>query len=497
MKDILRRFKTSYVALDINNSDVRVVAVRGNKVDKFASSPLPDGAVKDGMILEPQTVTVIIDNMFNSLNLSKKHVITSVTGLPFIYRTVTMPKGGQRIPDEAVERAAKKEMSLSRDDMFLLWEETKTPKDEETDFFVLGVPKNFIKPVTDTLNGSNIKPYVMDVRPLALARALALKEGLIVSLEKSYFDIVVIFEGAVRILHGFIPVSKPEALSGLVNELIDGLNMAVKSFNRDYPQNTLAPDTPIYLTGALAANTDMAGMVQESTGHPVNILKPAAIDLPDDMSPELYAGSIGLILKRGTAKVDQALYTDIDVNLLAKTIKPRQLRQTLGYAAAVIFVLLLAALVYQVNNMKNQAFADVDKLTQENVKATQVQADAQKAVANAEAGKTAANEKLTSLSNELKVISGEQQKIVELKYDYAHSIDVVTAALPVNSDYINMSLQPDTITVDGQVSDPFAALTFNETLERTDIFSTARVTQLQSSGDAGGTAFTTVIINGK
>jgi hypothetical protein len=287
-------------------------------------------------------------------------------------------------------------MSLSREDMYLLWEDTGVAKEDETDYFVLGVPKTSMKPFLDTLAGANIKPYIMDVKPLALARTLSLKEGIIVSLERSFFDIVVVFEGMVRVMHSVSPMSKPEALSGLINELIDGLNMAVKSFNRDYPQNALSADTPIYLAGGLAANADMTQMIQESTGHPVTIVKPP-LELPPDMSPELYSAAIGLIFKKLSSMVDKSQYHDIDINLLLKTQKPKQLGQQIAAGVSVVFILLLAALVYEAYNMKNQALANVDELTQQNVKATQLLATTQKSLADAEAARKAANDKVRPL----------------------------------------------------------------------------------------------------
>jgi Tfp pilus assembly PilM family ATPase len=66
LKDKFNRdiFFKEYVALDITGSEVRVISVRRNKIRKWGSEPLRDGLVKDGIILEPQTLGLIIDNLF-------------------------------------------------------------------------------------------------------------------------------------------------------------------------------------------------------------------------------------------------------------------------------------------------------------------------------------------------------------------------------------------------------------------------------------------------
>jgi hypothetical protein len=80
--------------------------------------------------------------------------------------------------------------------------------------------------------------------------------------------------------------------------------------------------------------------------------------------------------------------------------------------------------------------------------------------------------------------------------NYARDIDAVTASLPEGADYRLLDLQPGNIVVDGQVSDPFDVLKFNEALEASPLFSSARVSQLQSDGEPTGASFK-VIIDGE
>ncbi|MCR4393507.1 MAG: pilus assembly protein PilM, partial [Dehalococcoidales bacterium] len=220
-------FNNTYVALDITNSDIRVLEVKGDKITRWSTTPIPEDSIKDGIIVEPHTLSVIIDNIFKTLNLNKNRVICSITGLPFIYRVISMPHSTRAVTDEAVERAARKEMSLTQEEIYLVWQATQTTTSkDELDYFVLGVPKNALSPLIETLSAAGVKPYIVDLKPLALARAASRNDALILSLERGYFDIVIVADGLVRVMHSVNPASRISDIMGNVNELVDGLNKA-------------------------------------------------------------------------------------------------------------------------------------------------------------------------------------------------------------------------------------------------------------------------------
>jgi Tfp pilus assembly PilM family ATPase/Tfp pilus assembly protein PilN len=492
IRNISAVFK-KYVAMDISNSDVRVISVRGNQVRKWMTSPLPEGAVKDGMIIEPHTVSVIIDNVFKSLNLNKNNVLCSLTGLPFIYRVISMPRDEHAISDEAIERAARQEMSLAQEDIHLLWQATEpNPDNMEMDYFVLGVPRNYIKPLEDTIYRAGIKPYIVDVKPLALARAASIRDGLIVSLEKSYYDIVLVSNGLVRVMHSFSPGSKPVDKISTVNDVIDGLNKAIKSFNRDFPENTLDPDIPLLLAGETAADSEIVALMQEATGHPVSILNPV-LEVPAEMPREIYSAALGLVAKKIKPAVDNLQYRDIDINLLMKSKKGSQLRYQLAYAGLGVFFLLLAFLVYEAFQYKSDAAARTEALQAEQVRSTQLLADIRKVNTQALADKQTSTDQLQSMTARLSAVTANREQILNQKRDYAGGFDTINSSLPTGSDYENITMQPDVIRVKGQVTEPFEILDFTDALERTGTFSSVIIDSINPIEGSAGANFDIII----
>jgi Tfp pilus assembly protein PilN len=470
--------RTSCVALDITNSDIRVASIENGKITKWQSEPLPDGLVRGGTINEPRAVSVIIDNLFKTQNLSKSRVVCCITGLPFIYRTIVMPGIGRDISAEAIERAARKEMSLSDEDMLLAWQSVEEREDKkETDYFIVGVPKISISPLLDTLSLAKIHPISVDLKPLALARAVSTETALVVSLEKNYFDITLVANGRVRVIHSLSPSSGDTDTAGIVNELVDGLNKAVKSFYREFPRSSLPPETPIFLSGELASDQEMLTLVRDATGHPTSILK-CQIETPPEMPIKLFGANIGLILKRQPAGEVQSQYKDININLLARIHKKNKPKFKAIYAVTALIVVILAAGVYYVYDMKSKAEIKSVSLQQQSLDITKKMSVAQKTNKDLLASKQATAAQLQSVSDQVTALTNARTQIDGQKRNYAFRMTYVLNKLPTGAEYKALNMTRNSVQATSLAKTPIDAVKFSEDVAQNDIFVNARVVRI-------------------
>jgi hypothetical protein len=272
------------------------------------------------------------------------------------------------------------------------------------------------------------------------------------------------------------------------------VNKAVKSFNRDYPQNNFAADTPLLLAGELSSNPKIKQLVRDATGYPVNSLKPE-VDLPTDMPVELYASTIGLISKKVRGK-DGNGYHDIDLNVFSALKDRNAPRFQLAYFSVAAAVILLSGAVYKTYDMKAQAFLQVDTLQKQIAQSTQMISTAQKANQQGQAAKKTASDKLQSLSAELAAITSEHKSILSQQRDYSARIVAVVAALPQNSRFTELNMLPTSIVVKGGVNEGIDVLGFTETLEKNGEFSAARISDISpSSNPQPGDPQTTFQVN--
>jgi Tfp pilus assembly protein PilN len=496
--------KNSCVTLDITSSDVRVVSIESGKITKWKSEPLPEGLLKAGTITEPQPVSIIIDNLFKNLGLSRKKVICCITGLPFIYRTISMPGTGKEVIDEAIERAARKEMSLSEEDMYLSWQSIEEHVDKkETDYFVVGVPKTSLNPLLKTLALAKVTPISIDTKPLALARTAASENALIVSLEKNYFDITLVAKGVARVIHSFSPSVNADDTQSIVTELVDGLNKAVKSFYREFPQNALPPETPIFLSGELASDRDMLNQVKEATGHPTGIIK-STEETPAEMPIKLFAANIGLALKNERANVDKSQNKDININLLSSIRKQPKREFKIVYAVAALVFVICAAGVYYTYNLRAGAEDRVASLQQRSTQLAAQLKDAQKVNKDDLAGKQNSGVQLQTITDQISEVKKNSNQISGLKRDYAFRITYILSKLPQDANYSTLEMQAETISVVGIINNPVDSVTkeyknpigavkFAEDVAQNDIFKNARVAGIAKGKDDSTSVFTVII----
>jgi hypothetical protein len=485
----------NYVALDISSSEIRAVAVSMGKIKKWASATVPQGVVKAGLIRDPKTLGVIIDSLFRIYHLKKGRVITTVSGLPFIYRTVSMPNGG-RVPTEALERESRREMAIAKEDMYIAWQLTeKRSTAGESDYFVVGIPRTSLNPVIEALAAAEIRPYSIDIKPLALARAAARPEALIVSLEEDLVDIVLVAAGLVRVIYSFNLNEK----SGRVNEIVAGLTKAIKAFERDFPNLALSPETAVLFSGQNGADDPLLKQIGDTIGREVKMISPD-LAVPAGMSAGAYTAILGLVSQKrllkevspGAALRPGSAYRDINVDLLSGFKRAHPPRFQMIFVVAAVIALVLAALVFKTFDLKQDAAQEVFSLQE-----TASMASHNLALAQAEnqAGLKARQGALAgaeAVSRQLETITHLNDMIASQRLDYAARVATITDAAKDGAQFNNIDFEQSKIIVVGTALNGFDVLDMVAEMEKSPYFSSVKVDKL-SPDTINGVRFTLTI----
>jgi hypothetical protein len=493
MLKIFNIFSRTYTAVDITNSEVRVTSVKGKTFKKWSAAPLPPGLIGNGVIQDPHAVGIVIDNIFSDLKLGRSRVLFTLTGLPFIYGAINMPKLRSATESSSIERAARRELSLAEEDMYLAWQRIPAPVEEgEVAYFVAGVPKNALGSLVQTLEQAHIKPYSIDIKPLTLARVCGSTEAIIVSLEPGYIDIVFVSSGLVRIMHSFSTESQPADKIGLVNEVADGLNKALNSYKRDFPQNTLRSDTPLYITGKYAEDNEILKLMETSSERKVSRLD-SPLPLPPELSMDSYAGNIGLLLKKVHVARTTGGYIDTDINLAASLGKKRKSNNLVAYGAGVVVAAGLGAVLFL--TITAQANAQ-DKLNAQNRISTSISSQltqVQKSNKDLIAAKAAASTDLDSVNKRLSDLKLERAQVANPHLDYSTEIGYITGYVPPGGALDSITMDGKTIVIKGKVMTAYDALNYAVTLDKNAKFAGAKVNDITPATD--GTVSFTVLVN--
>ena len=469
-----------YITLNISATSIRLLSVKGRQVNKWADAPLAPGLVRNGLILEPKAVAATIDTLFKSTAVPRERVITSLTGLPFTYRILTLPRMKPALLEEAIRRGIKKEISLPLEELYLSWQAVRERHDE-MDFFVLGVPKNLIDAVVQTLVMAGLEPYIMDLKSLALARVANRGNAIIVDLEPDCFDIVLVANGIPAIMHTISPRGEGATLADNIRRLTDELSKTVKFYDSSYPDNTLSPTTPLLLTGELSVEAIASTLIQAEVGYPVEPLVPL-LKFPPDLPLALYASNMGLALKKlppkAAARGDAIRFHDINLNILSgKYRKPRAKPLPIRNLLVTLFLIIAVGLMFPVYQAKRQAGAETMRLQTELNMINRELIQAQLAIDEAKRVEGAIND----ITDDAATLKQERQDILGSRGSFSDNLELVTVALPSEARFTSIDIGTDQIKVKGETDSPFTVISYATALEARGSFSEIRIAEIDEA----------------
>jgi len=466
-----------YVTLNISATSMRLLSVEGSRVKKWGDVSLAPELVRDGLILQPKAVGAVIDDLFESMKVPKERVIITLTGLSFTYRILSLPRMKPDLLEEAILRGAKREIPLPLEELYLSWQAIGS-KDDEMDFFVLGVPRNLIDAMVQTLEEAGVKPYIMGLKPLALARAANRGDALIVDLEPDCFDIVLVANGIPAIMHTITPRGEgADDMEDNIRRLADELSKTVKFYNSSHPENLLSPTTPLLLTGELSTNATASKIIQAEIEYPVEPLVPP-LEFPTDLPIALYATNMGLALKKVPwkqgLKGDATRFHDINLNILPGKKEARAFSVSIRNILLTLALIIIIGLLSPLYLVKSQADAETVRLQAELSGVSQELRQARLAIDEAKQIEDTINE----IAADVETLKQEHQGILSKEDNFASKLTLVTDALPSGAHFTYIEVGTGQLTVKGEADSSFTVISYAMALESQGVFPEVRVAEI-------------------
>lgn len=285
------------VTLDFDGRILRVVETKGKNILNWDSAELTPDLMDQGSINDPQAVGEGLSLFLSERKISKRRVVTSVSGYRSVSRVLSLPKVKPKNLEETVRRKAKQEMPLPLDETYLSWQEVKNDN-EHINVYALAVPRPIIDSQVEALRVAGIKPKVMEYKPLALVRLIDRTDAIIVNLEQHSLGVIVVVDGVPEITRS-VPLTGEEVDSeAKVERLSMELARTTQFYNDGHRESPLNPELPLFVTGSLFENPDLQEGLSKTTSFTIE--RPTLpISLPQDFPMLRYSVNLGLALKKG------------------------------------------------------------------------------------------------------------------------------------------------------------------------------------------------------
>ena len=364
------------VTLYIDDTSLRLMETDGKRIKEWAELPLEPGMVDNTVVIKEAEVATKIRQLFRTLKVKTTKITVGVSGFHCLTRPITFPQLPREMLDEAVQREATRVLPVPLEQLYTSWQIIPTPEGE-IQVFLVAVPRKSADALFNTLRQAGLKAYFMDLKPLLLARVVKEATAVIVDVQATEFDIVIMAEGISQPIRT-IPFAN-EALSAEEKLTIikKELDRTITFYNSNNPENTLASSVPVFASGELADEPGVCQALSDELGHPVLSL-PSPLECPEGFIPSRFMANMGLTLQKlSTGKEAGPSFVNLNLLPAPYQTKPISLTNIFAVPGAVIaigslvFLVMLIqsasadiALLHTQLNTSTQLTADIIKLQQ-------------------------------------------------------------------------------------------------------------------------------------
>ncbi len=309
------------VTLYIEDTDIKLLVAKGKKrVEKWASLLLVPSLVSDGVILDEDRVADSIKELFELQGVRTKKVIAGLSGLNSIFRIISLPELPQALLPEAVRNEAGRVIPLPLDQVYLSYQPIPAPEGEMR-LFLVAYPRNSTDALTGTLHKAGLKPYMMDLAPLALCRCANEPRAIIANARLSYLDIVIMSDRIPQVIRSLSLPTDAVSLEDRLPVIAEELNRTIAFYNSSNPETPLDSSVPVFVCGDLAEAPDSWQSLTGKSEHPISIL-PSPLEFPPVFNPDQFLVNMGLALKGQLPKGESAYSSIVDFNALPEVYRP-------------------------------------------------------------------------------------------------------------------------------------------------------------------------------
>ncbi len=340
------------ITLEISSTDIRLMEVEKGRVIKWASHSLASSVLEEDVVLDSQALSDAVKQLMSSSGIKGRNIIASVSGLYSLSRLVMVPTPlGEAVAQQTVLETARDIMPLTEDELYFLWQ-TIAPAEGGQQVLVVGMPRDVVDSEVQALRAAGLNPRILDLKAMALIRAVNRGQALILNIEPSSFDMVLVVDGVAEVMRTTAWQEGELSVEDKAEHLAVALELTVGFYNSRHSGFPLDLATPLFVTGQMSGDLALMEELQARVGYPIEPLAPP-LEYPAHLPVAQYAVNIGLALK-GTApskSLEQGDYSLPDMNLLPQAYKPWKpsARQVYLFLAVVAAIALLFPL-YQVTS---------------------------------------------------------------------------------------------------------------------------------------------------
>ena len=240
----------------MDDARVRVMVTRGHRISRLAELPLESSLASIDSKEKELELGLKIQGLLKSNKISQRKIILGVSGMHCLSRPVALPELPRAMLGEAVIREARRVLPMPLEQLYLSWQVISFA-DGKTNIYIVALPRQIADTAIRIINHAGCKPYLMDIKPLALARLLPEPTAILLDVQPNEFDIVIMVDG---IPHPVRTIAFAQETISLPDKLVvvkEELKRTLEFVKSKADEKQITPDTTIYISGELAEHPEL------------------------------------------------------------------------------------------------------------------------------------------------------------------------------------------------------------------------------------------------
>jgi len=458
----------------IDDTCIRLLVINGNVPKAWDSFPLQEGVIEGLIVNDAAKVSDALIQLVKKQPLPSRNVILGISAVNCLTRQLTMPAMPKNMLAEAIIHEAKRLLPIPLEELYLSWQIIPSVPGK-TVAILVALRRASVDSLLQAFKLAKLKVQNLTIKPLAMARLITDKNALLIDVQSSEFDVVIISNGIPQPIRS---VSFPSAGLNWQEKskiITDEIDRTIKFYNTNNPGKPLDPNMVMYAGGDLVEQSKLCSLISKQFGFKIEPLH--VTQMPEtDFQPNYYAVNIGLAVKQQTP------ISDINrLNLLPEAYRPNQIKwtRTLAVPGIVIFAGAIVALAFIVNDASA------------NIVSTRHQVDtANQTLQAKQIEKQKINKDIKDLQAELDTLNSSQngyQIFVDTltkKADLTNrDLQAASTNLPDAVKLTALILDDKTLEVDSNTLDETAVLDYAKVMEDTGYFTQIVVSDIKLKDD--------------
>lgn len=499
----------------IDDSIISVLHVVGKQPQNWATLPLEPGLVKDGTILDINVVATKIKEVYHSAHLGGGKVVAGISGINCLYRIIALPSLPENMLPEAVKREAARILGVPMEQFYLSWQTLPSINKSETRVYLVATPKRTVDTLISTLRKAGLNPYLMDLKPLALARTTTETEAIIVDVQPTNFDIIILTDMIPQVIRS-LPIAQDTSQEERLSLIKVELERAITFYNSGHKDMPLESSIPLLISGDISEHEDTWHLLSGEKGNPIRLL-PCPLKTPEKFTFSQYSTNTGLVFKE-TAEKAATAFSLVNLNIFPEIYrpKPRPVHEVLFIPVLIGGIALVALGAFMLANTvaeKKAPFSEYPAVlasfffTHNSPYANQLQLELDNITQTIVSKTTSAQTEIEAFEAEIKALTKQYSSQVQAQEDVIEAFNSVLDPLKPNKDEINGDLaemnklpgaidllsvnhNTETMTIQGTASDENTIFSYASNLRSSNRFALVVISELNYNADNSRTSFT-------